>query len=235
VLIVSNFKKNLLKYINLEYFQDPRMFVISKLIDKEHDKILDLGCGYGMTIMDLNDRGFEVFGIDIKKHNVNVVNNRAKILLLDVHLVCADSSFLPFKSKVFEVVMSREFISHTANIDKTFFEMFRVARSKVILEDTNYINPIQFIRTFMKVGVSWIFYKKKVYKSKYSKGFAIRNEKHEDIRSTFFWKKKMQKFGKTKKVSYIPFDDSFIGRFLDLIYRNFGNHVLLVSELETLQ
>jgi len=83
-------------------------------------KVLEVGCGEGKLIRLLRDEGVEAWGVDIE-------NN----MKYDVHFIAGvDAKDLPFKDKLFDVVVSNDFFEHIAeqDIDKVYNEMSRVGK-----------------------------------------------------------------------------------------------------------
>lgn len=187
-------------------------------------KILDVGCQFGTNLLELKNWGVDVYGVDLMFPYISVLKKRCKCLDVEIHAVVTDAAMLPFRDGCFDVVMSREFVSHVADLDRALWEMFRVTREKVILEDTNMMSPNGFFALFARGGLRWLFTKGKVH------DFRLYRGKWEDVHSTFWWKKKLSSFAnKLKVVSGVPFVDSLIGRFLDFLYRYFGGKILLIA------
>lgn len=189
-------------------------------------KILDVGCQFGKNLLELKNCGADVYGVDLMFPYISVLKKRCKCLDVEVHALVADGAMLPFRDGCFDVVMSREFVSHVADLDRALCEMFRVTREKVILEDTNMMSPNGFFALFVRGGLRWLFTKGKVH----MRFYAGKSGRWEDIHSTFWWKRKLSSFtNKLKVVSRVPFVDSLIGRFLDFLYRYFGGETLLIA------
>ncbi len=187
-------------------------------------KILDVGCQFGTNLLELKKCGADVYGVDLMFPYISVLKKRCKCLDVEVHALVADGAMLPFRDGCFDVVMSREFVSHVANLDRALCEMFRVTREKVILEDTNMMSPKGFFALFARGGLRWLFTKGKVH------NFRLYCGKWEDVHSTFWWKRKLSSFAnRLTVVSHVPFVDSLIGRFLDFLYRYFGGETLLIA------
>jgi SAM-dependent methyltransferase len=94
-------------------------------------RILDVGCGFGGTLLDLNLRfsGLDLFGLNIDRRQIN----RAKSLLVPrpgnrVHFVAGDACRLPFADEQFDVVLCVEAIFHFAGRASFFAEARRVLR-----------------------------------------------------------------------------------------------------------
>lgn len=83
---------------------------VLKRIDKENDRILDLGCcGYPWITNFLHREGYNVVGIDIHKphwHDNNLVEN------LGVPLVAYDGENIPFSRDSFDLVLMFGVLEH---------------------------------------------------------------------------------------------------------------------------
>lgn len=107
----------------LEYIEP----VLKKIKNKKPAaRILEVGCGIGYLLNQLNDIGFKVSGIDFSKEAVdNQINKN-----LDV--VCGNSKKLPWKSAYFDFVCSMGALEHyTYNIFdllETFKEIYRILK-----------------------------------------------------------------------------------------------------------
>ncbi len=64
--------------------------------------ILDLGCGTGMLLKELAGKGEFVVGVDSSAKMLSVAKKRGR----EAALICADADHLPFKDKIFDVVVS---------------------------------------------------------------------------------------------------------------------------------
>jgi len=187
-------------------------------------KALDIGCQFGTNLLELKNWGVDVYGVDLMFPYISMLKKRCKCLDTEIHAVVADGAMLPFRDGCFDVVMSREFVSHVAELDRALCEMFRVTREKVILEDTNMMSPNGFFVLFARGGLRWLFTKGKVH------SFRLYRGKWEDAHSTFWWKRKLSSFAnELKVVSRVPFVDSLMGRFLDFLYGYFGGKTLLIA------
>lgn len=130
-------------------------------------KVLDVGCQFGTNLLELTNWGVDIYGVDLMFSYISVLKKRCECLDIEVHAVVADGAMLPFRDGCFDVVMSREFVSHVADLYRALGEMFRVTSEKVIVEDTNMINPIGFLTLFVQGGLKWLFTKGKVHKYEY--------------------------------------------------------------------
>jgi len=94
-------------------------------------KLLDLGCGDGLTLAFLAEQGFDVVGIDYSEVGVENAKKRlaekgksAKIIVGDIY------KKLPFKDGEFDAIISYQVINHNkiTNIRKLLKEINRILK-----------------------------------------------------------------------------------------------------------
>lgn len=100
-----------------------------KEVKKKHKKILDIGCGDGVMVFDLQrmkifDSDHLVTGIDISPKNIDVAKKRIK----NVRFRVADASRLPFKGRSFDFVYSWMVLEHQIDPIKMINEISRVMK-----------------------------------------------------------------------------------------------------------
>lgn len=189
-------------------------------------KILDVGCSVGTNLLELSECGCDCYGVDLTLPFVKVLKTRAKCLNLQVHVLIADAGHLPFNRDAFETVMTRETLSHVANIDDAICEMHRVANNKIIVEDTNMMSIGLLILLLSRdLGLRWLLTKNRIHPEYHKK------QRNENIHSSFWWRKRLASWvGYTTLVSALPFDKSIVGKLLRFMYRFFGAETVLISE-----
>lgn len=94
-------------------------------------KILDVGCGDGVMIFDLQNSKllkdkYDITGIDISKTNIAIAKTRIK----NSNLLVADACKLPFKNQSFDFVYSWMVIEHLSKPQKILTEIRRVMKLK---------------------------------------------------------------------------------------------------------
>ena len=104
-------------------------------------KILDLGCGNGISARLLNQADFDVVGTDISplflEEAREWVNPRLRYHVCDV-------IELPFESGSFDVICSNELIEHLPDVETALTEMIRVVRKggRIVLSGPNLCSPL---------------------------------------------------------------------------------------------
>jgi len=104
-------------------------------------KILDLGCGNGISARLLNQVDFDVVGTDISplflKEAWKWQNPRLQYRVCDV-------MELPFEAESFDVICSNELIEHLPDVETALTEMIRVVRKggKIVLSGPNLCSPL---------------------------------------------------------------------------------------------
>ena len=105
------------------------------------DRILDIGCGNGLSSQLLNQGGFDVVGTDISplflKDAMDWQNDRLRYQVCDV-------VELPFDNESFDVISSNELIEHLPDVEAALLEMVRVVRKggRVVFSGPNLCSPL---------------------------------------------------------------------------------------------
>ncbi len=105
-----------------------REFKRLKTTKRNPSKVLEVGCGDGVMIFDLQKTGLleekSLTAIDISKANIRFVQKRFP----NYKFVVADAQVLPFKNNVFDFVYSWMVIEHVENPEKMVAEIARVLK-----------------------------------------------------------------------------------------------------------
>ena len=104
-------------------------------------KVLDLGCGNGISARLLNQAGFDVVGTDISP--LFLQDARAWENPKLRYRVC-DVMELPFESESFNVICSNELIEHLPDVETALTEMVRVVckGGRIVLSGPNLCSPL---------------------------------------------------------------------------------------------
>ena len=104
-------------------------------------KVLDLGCGNGISARLLNQANFDVVGTDISplflKEARSWENPRLRYQVCDV-------LELPFENDAFDVICSNELIEHLPDVETALTEMMRVVckGGRIVLSGPNLCSPL---------------------------------------------------------------------------------------------
>jgi SAM-dependent methyltransferase len=120
------------------YFQLYTSFV-KKYAEKGH-RILDLGCGHGLSSYLLSKKGFLAVGLDISPL---FLKEAPKSPQGGPEYIVADALELPFLDESFDAVSSHEFIEHISDVEKACLEMTRVVKKGgfIIILSPNLCSP----------------------------------------------------------------------------------------------
>jgi len=76
-----------------------------------HDsKILDIGCGFGKTVIELCKKGYKnIYGVDINESGIKFAKTHALQLDSNPHFSIGNATSLPFSEAVFDFVINQAF------------------------------------------------------------------------------------------------------------------------------
>ncbi len=164
---------------------------IAKYVEK--GKILDLGCGTGRTTKPLQDKGYDVIGVDITPAMIS----SAKKLSPKVKFEVGDATKLRFKDNAFDCILfSNQGWSQIPGTEKrkqALREMRRVLKKEGILIITTHVRKLKgFILLWIK---QWLkqFILKPI-------GFNILEEEFGDV---FFERENSGMEYETKQTEYV--------------------------------
>lgn len=106
-----------------------------------HSKVLDLGCGNGISARLLNQADFDVVGTDISSLFLEEAqaweNPRLRYQICDV-------MELPFEDESFNVICSNELVEHLPDVETALTEMIRVVckGGRIVISGPNLCSPL---------------------------------------------------------------------------------------------
>lgn len=120
-------------------------------------KILDVGCGRGRMLSQLNG---DKYGLDPSERAITT----AKEEYTDINWVVGDATNLPFPDNFFDFVYSIEVIEHVRDSDKMIEEIWRVLRpgGYAFIQTPNY--PIKRVYDIL----FWFFRRKRTWRDDYT-------------------------------------------------------------------
>lgn len=107
--------------------------IIANLPDKEHLKILDVGCGPGFFSVILTSLGHEVTGIDLTESMIQKADEIADMLDYNIDFRVMNAQELDFDDEEFDVVISRNLTWTLPDIEKAYKEWYRVLKKDGVL------------------------------------------------------------------------------------------------------
>jgi len=114
----------------VEKNQDAWVYILNKYIeDMEGKVILDAGCGLGGLGIATKKKGANFVGIDISDD----IYAAKKLTTGELELLKGDGHEMPFKSDVFDIVVSIGTLEHVKNPDMFVAELFRVLKPKGLI------------------------------------------------------------------------------------------------------
>ena len=98
---------------------------ILKYVEKfKPQKILDMGCGFGVFLSLLREKGFNAIGIDLDKDHVKICISKG------LNAKNGDAQKIPLTSGSFDMVILLQVLEHCKDHNKVFKEVYRVLKKK---------------------------------------------------------------------------------------------------------
>jgi len=120
--------------------------MFSLLPKSKGDRLLDVGCGVGTISLELQERGFEVYGIDFS----SVAIEKAREKGINAIPCDADAEGIPFEDSHFDVVWAGDIVEHVFDPIFLLEEISRVLKptGKVLISTPNDMNLHRRISIF---------------------------------------------------------------------------------------
>lgn len=123
-------------YANVAKYKGSRTVRILKKYKKSNAKLLDLGCGIGLTLTIMGQEFPSSVGCDIDEKVLKAARIILKKVGVRIPLVVYDGKTLPFKNSSFDIVTSIEVIEHAEDPELMLQEIRRVLKPDGILHIT---------------------------------------------------------------------------------------------------
>jgi arsenite methyltransferase len=139
--------------------------VLSKISFKGSEKILDIGCGRGLLLIEAAKiiPGGTAIGVDLWLGNIEYKNSPQMVLdnaifegVSDkVEVITADALTLPFDDSSFDTVMTSLMMHHVADTNKALHEMIRVTKpgGNIVIAD---VNSKRYAPMLKSIGLSHV-------------------------------------------------------------------------------
>ena len=132
---MSDSKSNQVNFFQRIYLEEtpiweinrPQKAVISLLqAGLVKGKVLELGCGTAENSILMSENGFEVVGIDLSQHAIDIAEQKAKAKGASVELICGDLFKHDFGKAVFDTILdSGVFHAFSDNARKKYMKVLR--------------------------------------------------------------------------------------------------------------
>lgn len=153
------------------------------------EKVLDIGCGDGLLLRALSQKGAVVSGADISEEGVKKCKEKGfEVSLLDV-----STEDLPFSDKTFDTVIILDVLEHVYEPEALLKEAIRVSKKHIIISVPNFNSlPARIQVFFGKVPENNRPHKGHLYWFNYAVLTKLLERNHADIaeaRYNTFWEK----------------------------------------------
>ena len=128
----------------VDFIKNKRLELIKKNINKS-DKILEIGCGSGNLLKNINCDN--ISGLDISP----LMIEECKKIMPKSKFVTGDAENLPFKDNSFDKVIISEVLYYLPDLNKAISEAFRVLKKDGLLLITSLNKKYNFVQTLVKV------------------------------------------------------------------------------------
>lgn len=205
-----------------EYF----ITLINKYVNLEEKNILDLGCGNGYHSIEAAKVASTVIALDVKYRILK--NFKSSKLFGVVNEIIADAIFLPFRSNIFDVVVSYDLYEHVSNQDLFLDEVFRVVHNNgcTAMSTGNRLFPLD-----RHSGLWFIDYlPQRVANAYYRK--CKKTWKSYDVHQPSYWSLKSKLSKHTRE--YVINGDAVLDMFMRIypkIYETLGASLIFVIKL----
>lgn len=98
------------------------LYVRENIRHWQHERLLDLGCGSGFVARNARELYNHIYGVDISFRILQEIKDS------HITVINADIDSLPFKSEVFDCVVTFATLHHCYNYDNLLSEIFRVLK-----------------------------------------------------------------------------------------------------------
>lgn len=113
-------------------------FIIESLSPKKNEKILDIGCGTGNSLLTLSRLGLDATGIDASPYMIDIAKKR---LGNKCEFITGPAEDLPFSDNEFDFALLINTLEYLDDPVTALMEAGRVARRKVLVCTINSLSP----------------------------------------------------------------------------------------------
>jgi len=112
---------------------------------KDGYKILEPGCGSALISIELAlNKKVDIYLLDVSKKMLAKARKNCQKYKVKANFVKAPIDKMPFDDNSFDIVFNEGVLEHLKDTKKSFEEMMRVSRKKVIIFVPNSLNPFTY-------------------------------------------------------------------------------------------
>ncbi len=132
----TNYRDDLITHD--EHFLMPFLHLIERYVPKQ-TRILDIGCGTGLSTRLLSAEGYHATGLDLSPLFLSVEKKNSP----ETELLAGNALQLPFADETFDAVTGFEFVEHVHDVPAMLDEIVRVlkVRGHLVLHSPNLLSP----------------------------------------------------------------------------------------------
>jgi len=151
---LRNFYSYSLDYLTRLKFQDKfsasRYVSFMRKYAWKGAKILDVGCGIGLSTFLLAQEDYKVIGVDISSLLIKEAMSRSNP---NVKFIVGDVLNLPFSNSSFDVVTSYYLLEHIPDVERALSEMVRVLKKGglLLIRSPNLLSPYTSLLKFLNI------------------------------------------------------------------------------------
>lgn len=161
--------------------------------------ILEVACGMGFHLLELNARGWHVVGMEIDPNLSQLTYDAAARFQLPVKALAGDACAIPVADNSCAVVLSQSFFEHVYDVDLALREQVRVLKpgGRLLILDGNLLNPRTLIDLLVfyplrtrgqRGGLKWLLTKGQVHENLYG---YLPLGRDEDCKTPSWWKRRI--------------------------------------------
>ncbi|VVB93133.1 Ubiquinone biosynthesis O-methyltransferase [uncultured archaeon] len=153
------YEKNFMAHIMIDHFKIHTDY-INKFKTISGSTVLELGCGSGGSLLQLESYGATVVGIEIDPSLIKLTNSRLKTSKT-AYCVQADGFCLPFPDAAFDICVCSHVLEHVADPHKLVREINRILKigGVALIEFPNRLYPVEphgnlFLMSYLPLNVA---------------------------------------------------------------------------------
>ncbi len=122
-------RKYFSEIVNKRYAMQPWIHkLIGSVQLKDGSKLLEVGCGQGVDLLEFVKRGFSTTGADLSSESISLAREYFKLSKRKGSFLVSDAENLGFDDNSFDVVYSYGVLHHTTDTQKAIDEVHRVLK-----------------------------------------------------------------------------------------------------------